>query len=433
MLKKIIAGIGKWNVKKSLVVMFLTIIVMSFIGYLSLVVVYTIPVDGRMNHNIQSSAEKFLKEGSYVGPSGRGSTLDNFTDALMVLSAGEKTKNGIMVDAIDIPRKVCNDKDPVEVIVASCITKNCEEHIGTYGRYWHGYLLYLKPLLWLMSYRHIRDIIAFLQLGLFLMVIWKLFKEQHVFVLPFCAAWFFLRPVSTMLSLQFFSMTTLMFLGVLGVLHLQKEKVSLSVWSFYFMFIGILASYLDLLTFPLITLGVPLLLWYCCCYKENIKLDLKRIVTLSASWTLGYGGFWFSKWVLGSLITGNNLLLNAWNAIIFRASGGYKEHVFTLLSVLKRRVGTVDPLFWGVFIMITLYIGYQLYRRNALIEINILLPILFIATYPIIWYLALRNHSGIHYFTYRTLVILPCSILTYLMMMIEKSKNAENSSTNPVL
>ena len=97
MLKKIIAGIGKWNVKKSLVVMFLTIIVMSFIGYLSLVVVYTIPVDGRMNHNIQSSAEKFLKEGSYVGPSGRGSTLDNFTDALMVLSAGEKTKNGIMV------------------------------------------------------------------------------------------------------------------------------------------------------------------------------------------------------------------------------------------------------------------------------------------------------------------------------------------------
>ena len=34
-----------------------------------------------------------------------------------------------------------------EIIAAESLGEELESNVGDYGRYWHGYLLYLKPLL----------------------------------------------------------------------------------------------------------------------------------------------------------------------------------------------------------------------------------------------------------------------------------------------
>ena len=102
----------------------------------------------------------------------------------------------------------------------------------------------------------------FLQLGLFLLVIVQMAEKNKKMVFPTFLVWIFLNPVANMLSLQFNSVTTVMFCAMLFILNKQEKHSGEDIyfWSLFFVVVGAMTSYLDLLTFPLISLGIPLVL-----------------------------------------------------------------------------------------------------------------------------------------------------------------------------
>lgn len=81
-----------------------------------------------------------------------------------------------------------------------------------------------------------------------------------------------------MMSLQFNSVFMVTFTAMLIIAY-RNEKWKdkpLYIWGVFFLIIGAFTSYLDLLTYPLVTLGLPILLWFSLNYSGNLKENLKK-------------------------------------------------------------------------------------------------------------------------------------------------------------
>jgi len=192
-----------------------------------------------------------------------------------------------------------------------------------------------------------------------------------------------------------------------------------------FLVIGAFAAFFDLLTTPLITLGMPLLLLLWQRAKKTdvmLRNELAFITTTSITWGFGYGFTFAFKWVLATLVTGKDITADGMNQLGFRMDGGGIS-VFTIPEVLRGNLRgilslpleeTFFPLICGcILAMLILAI---LLDRTALARVPKVLPMLLVGTFPYIWYCVLRNHSGVHVsFTFRvqmiTVMAVTCSLL----------------------
>ena len=137
-----------------------------------------------------------------------------------------------------------------------------------YTRYWHGYLIVLKPLSLFLTYPQIRylnmfiiNILCFLS-GMMLYRKTKRTGAACAFILGLTATFLIVAPI----SFQYMASYTVMFLTVLALLgNLEKRKLRMPELFFG---CGMCISFFDFLTFPVVTLGIPLIvslypyLWY---------------------------------------------------------------------------------------------------------------------------------------------------------------------------
>ena len=85
---------------KKLISIPLIVIALALIGYILLVAVYCIPTS-KMEVQMKESCDVFGKEGSYISVmSSPNSKLDNFTDALMLLTASHPNTGNVWKDAV---------------------------------------------------------------------------------------------------------------------------------------------------------------------------------------------------------------------------------------------------------------------------------------------------------------------------------------------
>lgn len=224
--------------------------------------------------------------------------------------------------------------------------------------------------------------------------------------IAFFIAVLYLNPITMSLSLQFSTVYYITLLSNIFILLKDKEDLRSNGYK-YFLFIGIITVYFDFLTYPLITLGITLLTYLSIIYKREV-INIKDVIICSIMWLVGYGGMWLSKWLLGSLITGNNLILDAYNQAKFRVS---REN-YTILDVIDRnifesffdyKVGKTLIIIVVVSLIILIFLKII---KIKYINIKIIVPYLLISIYPFIWYAVLTNHSYIHFWmTYRNLAI----------------------------
>lgn len=79
-----------------------------------------------------------------------------------------------------------------------------------------------------------------------------------------------------------------------------------------------------MLTAPLLTLGIPLIIEVLLRSREeslSIKKAFLEIIKLSILWAIAYGTIFFAKWVIASLIMQKDLITVAINQILFRTNG----------------------------------------------------------------------------------------------------------------
>ena len=169
--KIIIEGSSKpMQITKRVLQIVINIIAASIVGLVLLLLVFLIPIDS-IDRNVAASAELLQKEGTYPVLSDLfRSKLDNYTDALMLMEAADDSSTSILDRTLNIYNHRVGDYSPSESIVAHYLEGEEYTETSSYARYWHGYLVVLKPLLTVINYGGIRILNAIAQILVLIVV-----------------------------------------------------------------------------------------------------------------------------------------------------------------------------------------------------------------------------------------------------------------------
>ena len=235
---------------------------------------------------------------------------------------------------------------------------------------------------------------------------------------------------------QFFTTFAVLF-GALIVLLTRYEKDCTMNLMLYFFVVGMVENFFDFLTYPIITLGIPLvvLLWLkirdeAADLKENLIFTVKS----SISWGLGYALTWVAKWGIATVVLGVRYFWRTMSVVQYRLEGSEDEpldRIGTLQKNLKAWMNVQDGgiISWSKVVMVVLLVFIILILVKKLKDrkaIAACLPIGLVALYPYIWYLVMSNHSQIHYwYTYRAQVLTMFGILVFIASILREKKPRE--------
>lgn len=88
----------------------------------------------------------------------------------------------------------------------------------------------------------------------------------------------------------------------LALVHLIPVDKMYQNMCYVFLIIGMATSYVDFLTYPFVSLGIPLVIWLILDNEEKVIQKLGKMVWNSGFWCAGYAGMWAGKWILGSIL-----------------------------------------------------------------------------------------------------------------------------------
>ncbi|MFH1879263.1 MAG: hypothetical protein ABIK64_00555 [Bacillota bacterium] len=415
--------IVKWNARRFLRVLLkmgAVLLAGILIGAILVTAAYTLPPKNIVQ-NVRKSAETVKDEGSYpfLYQNWRSTRLDNFTDSIMLLLAAYEGDQGVIKNAMLSTYTRFADHDPAQGLVkwATGDVSGIQTH--SYSRYWHGYLVWLKPLLEVFEYRQIRVINTVLQILLVLAALFVMLKKGWKrLTIPFLVMVLFLTPVALFKSFQFSWIYYVFMVSVL-VLMLRFEKFK-GNRSFYLLFLltGMATSFVDFLTYPLITLGVPLTIYLVLREHRTLRRCVLDVAALSLAWGAGYVGMWAGKWALCSLLTDSNIFLSVGDNISSRMTFNYLEVTFTWKDVIQWNIEAYNHwIYMGPFWLCLA--GYAVFfgrERIAILDrrlsvsapwlAGVLAPLLLAALIPFAWFFVASNHTYIHYwYAHRTLAV----------------------------
>lgn len=407
-MKKIINSLGK---------ILLTIISFILAGIFLIFLVYLIPIDS-IEENVSESVYIFENEKTYpILTNICTSCLDNFTDAIMLSTASYSGKENAFEKALMAYRYDAKDKNlkPDEILVNYHKNEEKDDYdIRSYSRYWHGYLIFLKPLLTFFNYGQIRALNLVIQTFLNIVVIYLMHKKSlSQYILPYIISICAIMPIALAFSMQFSSIFYIIAIALITILCLKDKKCYKDYLYILFVIIGILTSYLDLLTYPIATFGVPMVLIMCINETKSIKENLKTMFHYFVCWGIGYVGMWAGKWILATIFTDVNVIENAFSRITLHTlTTAVEEKKSILYIILKNIYYFIKTPAIIIGIIFVIYKIFEIIKRNIKLDKTILTIFIIISFLPIFWYTFASNHSFVHYwFTNKSLIVTCFSIL----------------------
>lgn len=384
-----------------------------------------------IKNNIEDSLKTLKKEGNrkvcFIINKFQFQEFDNYSDSLMINTAYSIDNKNPLYSAFTakknyvpgITKKIFKDeigelksssKNDIHDEVSdleNTLTGKCEESFE-YAKYWHGYLIFLRPLLLIFDYQQIRLILTFILALLAIFIITSIAEDQSrtiasIFLITLVNVEYFYIGLSLLNSITFLIM-------MISSLILVKRFDKIKDFGLFFFIIGMCTSFFGLLDVPLLTYGVPLILYYIY-KKEKGKGDFKELVKFSLLWLIGYSLMWISKWILMDIIYGRNLIKIGIGQVLYRSIGG---KVTPIQSISYNMFMVIIPLILTLFIIFYFYIRYCKNMNKENLRKGIIFII--ISLIPFIWYSMFSNHSLYHYFffTYRLLFITLVAIPTGL-------------------
>lgn len=353
--------------------------------------------------------------------------LDNYTDALMINTAYSVDPRKPLKSAILMRRnyrpnedlsleKIDNENNTIENLERTLEGSNTTYY--EYSRYWHGYMIYLRPLLALFDYTQIRVILQSIIIILSVILMYLSYKKINIYAL---IATIFTLVISNFcfigMSIQYSSAFIIM---ILASIYIILEHKHIKDITQVFFIIGILTSFFDLLTTPLITLGIPLIYWIVLKNIED-KVDLKTVFRIIAYWGIGYGVMWISKWIISDCLYQTGTITRALEKV-------------TLLSNSKEEVAPnfIETIAKNIKYIINKEILYSIIILSIILsfmnkkDIKRKTPYIIIAIIPFIWFILIKNHSYVHArFTCRNLLL---TIFSLSILILENIKEYLNVS-----
>lgn len=140
---------------------------------------------------------------------------------------------------------------------------------------------------------------------------------------------------------------------------LLKKDVDKNI-GINFLVIGSVTAFMDLLTEPLVTLGIPLAVYFLLTEKKNkmIKENIITFIKLCVCWAIGYGSTWATKWIITSIICNRSMIQNA----IIQAKYRTENQSISYVKVLERNLSFLS--YFIPFISIAIAGTYTIIRLS---------------------------------------------------------------------
>ncbi len=299
-----------------------------------------------------------------------------------------------------------------------------EEGWIAYGRYWHGYLSVLKPLLVAFDLSQIRMVFLFSFVAL---LGWSTIllsrSEGTVTAVVYLSTFFAVHFIVAMFSLSlFFSFC----IGIAATVFVQlhhggrwdflNSGEGAVFWIVFYFVIGGVTVFFDFLDTPIVTLGLPLGMQVFLARdgigRNQAVKSIFFVLAVSLAWAVGYGGLMLTKWILSSLVTGFDFVRDGFSSVVYRSGGTSGAIKIARSAALRKNVGMLVHR-WQVKILTPPLVVALVWlartgrwRHLGLVRWWYLIPLALVGTLPFGWYLVADNHSFVHAFiTYRDLVV----------------------------
>lgn len=308
--------------------------------------------------------------------------------------------------------------------------------MNNYTRYWHGYTIFLRPLMAVFNYSQIRLINVFLLMALTVCSIVFLARYLNIYaalalLLSFICIKLFIVPLCMAFCNMFYVFYFFLFLMLLWAKWKGEVLLGSHAFSLFIFCLGIVTSFVDLLSTPLLPVGLLVSL---ACIWDHEKYDIlpnpRQILRTFMLWCIGYITMWFSKWVLATILLGKNILLVGTRAVIFRIHGDTANTKIDTLTALKYNLlCAISPFdthcilsIGGCIILLLILLigsGKISINKKFFASYRLYFLLLLIGSIPFIWVLTIVNHSHIHFwFTYRIFCITIFSIFYILLKSV---------------
>lgn len=299
-----------------------------------------------------------------------------------------------------------------------------------YARYWHGYLVYLRPLLVIFNYEEITVLSLVIFGGLLCITsffIWKKigkFPAIALILACLCSDIFFITgSINEILCFD---------LAFIFSIYLLLKKDSSKLLSEFFIF-GSITNFFDFLTNPIVTYGIPIVIYFMIIFREN-KKSFKDVFLFylksSILWIMGYALTWISKWIITDVLLNRGIISNAIQQIRFRTNINNisKGEFFKLLGeYLSNGIFLINITFLGLFL-----ITFIDKKRNKLDEQvcskKVCILAYFIALFiPFVWFIVVLQHSYVHiFFTYRNIIVYIFSMEIFILEITNSIYNTKS-------
>ena len=411
-------------------------VVVLFLLWLLLFLSALLPND-MIRDNMMQSADTYKEHNTYEFADGKkfSSVTDYYADALWLniawnMGEGNSLKSVIQTDYYD--GEGLGENAGLYLTITEGKSPNTD-----YSRYWHGTAMFIRFGHLFTDVEGIKLIgfIAFVLLAglsLFILVRKKHWDLAVMLALSLAAV----QIWNIRLSMEYQPAFILAFVLIPMFLILERRDdkwlTVLSVVS------GTAVAFFDFLTTETVTILLPLALVVAVRAKEKILGSLKENLLLllkcGICWAASYGGAFIVKWLIASMVTGENAFSLALNSAEMHALGATTVNfdpqglpnswIDGLMSSLSAMLGSeqrVDytritaVLFAGFLIIFSVW--YLLRRKKSN---SAALPLVILGGLVLVRFILLNNHSYMHcFFTYRALVTTVFVLLTMVWLNIE--------------
>ncbi len=304
-----------------------------------------------------------------------------------------------------------------------------------YFRYWHGALVFLRPLFLFTDIEGARIVLGILLLVLTLLVSICLYRKKET-ALAVCYLIANILIQSWMCGFCIEYITTFLVMNsiVLWMIYCcgkyQNNRLVLNKKTGNIMCVAAVCTcFFDFLTTETITITIPLFILFVLLYRDKKLMEGKKelvfLVTRGLIWGASYGLMFALKWVIAALFLGKEAFGKAVESAAVRMVGTVTlgntnlEEKATgwerLVGALVRNQGALFPFrgemkmgaamaAFGGIIFLSFSIIYLLRSKNISYQLILLAAILCLV--PYVRYAVLANHAYLHYFfTYRAQII----------------------------
>ena len=361
-----------------------------------------------IDRRIQESVPVFESERSYpcIGDKKESSRLDNFTDALILMESA--TMRSTALHSI-FSNPMYFNSDPAADFTGFLERRDNTQPTGYYVRYWMGFRTPVRLALTFMNYSQIRSVLAWIILGL--LVIVAFYTAHYTDIrsgLLFAASIIFIKPQVLCNSLQYSCCFILAMISMFFIPLIISKGKEIN----YFFALGMITMYFDFYTSPLVVLGYPLI------FMILLKTDKKPVIKLSLSsmfcWGIGYGVMWLTKLLFATFFTDINGFSDGFRSFAMRV-GIHKRmdyiDCYSIKRVFNELKGIILPdTLSKILVFILLLVMFSIaiicavrdnHRYKQCINyITLLFPVIAL----IIWYIIAAQPTVIHiFFQYRNI------------------------------